>query len=511
VFRDVVIQHPQALLQDCAPVIAPVDEPVARDQGYGTPESIGEPISSADDNVTSSWQAFRDGAIPDAVRTVSFTINGPNMSVELREQLQERFPGVELTCVPDESEGMAPGSFEDNEQADCGAGSSLGTQTVERVSIPKQERTIRALEPRTPEQTKIATTPDAELDGPSNAPRKLAIETPPKSDQQELLNDDSASKLDNPGDSLPDNQTISQGSQYLHDVSTSSALQDELAGIKLELTTKGNLRKMLKQWQDKGELKSWAARSAGNVQQYYSNMIRLYVLDHHEAISPLPPHIISLKSAILLQFQMTAYQHGGDLLTLMSAVYAMKWLPYDAPLCQWIVIQFAFLWGTQDDPIGFKQLPKVYPEFERMAFTDTKALMNLLYGTAFVRDPHTRGHDAAVLARWCEVHDHAKNPGEKELCDKMQPRVQQCLKEAEKEQERHRLEDAIAELNKHNSIAAMEDRLKELRKEASIKKDNPKAEGSTARAAKKPKRKADDSPPRPARKNKKMRSRGVSE
>jgi hypothetical protein len=361
VFRDVVTQHRLAHARKLASVdVATVNASTsfeACDQDYRTPESIEEPSSEGDGVNISSWEAFREEILPDVVKTVTFTIDGTEISEALRDELREQFPGVELACVPELSENIAPESLEDDAQPGCGTsisvgtqtvespstlrqeslasgsleesaqpdfgtGNSIGTQTVDIASTPKQGCTAGSVEPRTP---------DTGLDRLSDISKESTVETQAKSDHQQLLREVAAL-----------------------DIPTGSSLQDELARIGLELTTKGNLQRLLRQWQDRGKLKPWAARSAGKVQQFYSNMVRLYILDHYEGMAPLVPHVISLQSAVLLQFQVTAYQHGGDLPTLETALYALKYLPYDVPLCRWIIIQFAFLWGTQDDPVGFK-------------------------------------------------------------------------------------------------------------------------------------------------------------
>ncbi|KAJ4299433.1 hypothetical protein N0V90_004678 [Kalmusia sp. IMI 367209] len=148
-----------------------------------------------------------------------------------------------------------------------------------------------------------------------------------------------------------------------------------------------------------------------NLQNYYMHLVDLYIIAHKTRIE-------GLEYDILLQFQATNFQEAEQMPHIdESAIKPFKHLPVQSPLCRWIVILFSYLWHTQQD-INYEAFHR------RNQDLDHKALNKFLFGVSHVRDPLTKGGDAAVRKRWCEVHNHAPGSKEESRCHELRnPKV----------------------------------------------------------------------------------------
>lgn len=245
-------------------------------------------------------------------------------------------------------------------------------------------------------------------------------------------------------------------------------------GLQIAPQVQPVIQEMYTQWQDEHKVASFNSENF-KLQQYYSNIITLYILGYAKGDT-------SLDYAILVQFQGTNYEFISELPDIDHAIYAFTYLPPDDPLCRWIAILFAFLWGTQETG-DYQAFMKDNP------CLDSTALAKLLYGVAYFRDQYTMGHDIAVLGCWCDVHNHdGDNASNKALCESTRSKIQFDLKSAQEEQDsamlngaRRLVERYLASVSASNvSLAASSD--------SSSSKRRRKAEQSPGYASKRSKR-----------------------
>ncbi|KAH7082724.1 hypothetical protein BKA63DRAFT_136934 [Paraphoma chrysanthemicola] len=214
------------------------------------------------------------------------------------------------------------------------------------------------------------------------------------------------------------------------------------------------------------------------LQDYYSNLVMLYILAYKQCE-------FDLAYIVLLRFQNTNYSKMGSLPEIELALKAFEHLPTDSPLCQWFTILYSFLWGTQD--VGhYRKFTQDHPDLEPLA------LAQLLYTVAYVRDPFIEGHDAAVLSRWCDVHDHEEGSEDHRFCESMQVGLKLGLKEAVRKDEERMLAIAKERVVRYGS-----------------QRPDNHADSIRPSPSTKGKRNAESSPARPSKKSKRG-GRGVS-
>ncbi|KAH7383898.1 hypothetical protein BKA66DRAFT_570089 [Pyrenochaeta sp. MPI-SDFR-AT-0127] len=267
-------------------------------------------------------------------------------------------------------------------------------------------------------------------------------------------------------------QTVSMEQHGSTGFSSGVSIRSLAANIGLQLPSQvlSDLDSMCIQWQKDREVRPYAPRRL-RLQQYYSNLINLYVLANSEKE-------MSLAYAILLRFQTTNYNFTGNLPEIGIVVHAFQHLPPDSPLCRWLAILYAFLWGTEHYG-NYQDLMEQHPNL------DHAALAKLLYAVAYIRDPLTMGHDIAVLNRWCEVHDHhGGSDNDKLLCNTLRSTVKFDLKEAQEKENTRILKEARRNIKQ---LAATS----ETRILSSSKKGKGRAEDSPARTIKKSKKTGD--------------------
>ncbi|OAG11808.1 uncharacterized protein CC84DRAFT_54969 [Paraphaeosphaeria sporulosa] len=140
-----------------------------------------------------------------------------------------------------------------------------------------------------------------------------------------------------------------------------------------------------------------------NLQYYYVNLVNLHIMARNICYS-------KLEFATLLQFQFTNLEQEDNLPDINKPVIkAFEHFPADAPLCRWIAIVYSYVWNTVEDGD--------YEAFLRKnSGLDPVALCKFLYAVAYVRDPHTKGGNSAVLQEWCSVHNHVEGSAEDKQC-----------------------------------------------------------------------------------------------
>jgi hypothetical protein len=188
--------------------------------------------------------------------------------------------------------------------------------------------------------------------------------------------------------------------------------------IGLRLTT--SLKAMWKHWTNYREILPLTATSQASLNKLYRKLVTLYVLAYHKGES-------GLCYALLLRFQSTNFSDRDDLPELTTAVLAFEFLPESDPLCQWIATLFAFLWQTR----LYESREEVLKMFNQV---NSDAFCKFIFAVAWVRDPHTKGHNTAVLDQWCEVHDHENGSAEEASCKMVRNRLKEHL-ESIREQE----------------------------------------------------------------------------
>ncbi|KAF1837708.1 hypothetical protein BDW02DRAFT_576985 [Decorospora gaudefroyi] len=215
------------------------------------------------------------------------------------------------------------------------------------------------------------------------------------------------------------------------------------------------------------------------LQHHYENLVNLYILTWERKE-------FDLAYVLLLHIQNTNYSCTDQLPGVEVVVHAFEYLKVDNPLCRWFAILFSFLWGNQSS--GH------YDEFMSVHEKKLKPepLSQLLWEVAYIRDPLTMGGDAAVLRRWCEVHNHSTSsrPQDENLCQKMTDKLALTLAEAERIENTRMLDDA------RNVIARLEGGATPLTN-ASPKSPHPGG-----------KRKAEDPPAGPRKAHKAYRGSG---
>ncbi|RAR11229.1 hypothetical protein DDE82_000702 [Stemphylium lycopersici] len=165
------------------------------------------------------------------------------------------------------------------------------------------------------------------------------------------------------------------------------------------------------------------------LQQYYKNLVTLYVLTYKRKE-------YNLAYIVLLRFQSTNYKKIDELPSEATAVRAFEHLPTTSPVNRWITILYSFLWGNES--LGsYDEFMNTHPELRE----NIPAFTKMHYEVSLIRDSHTPGRDAAVLRRWCNVHNHsAGRPEDKEICESSIMDIQLTLEEADRQEDERELE-----------------------------------------------------------------------
>jgi hypothetical protein len=192
------------------------------------------------------------------------------------------------------------------------------------------------------------------------------------------------------------------------------------------------------------EIAAYGTHKHVSLQQHYENFVNLYILTHQRG-----EH--DLAYIVLLRIQNTNYCCVDELPSAEVVVRAFEYLTPTSPLCRWFAILYSFLWGNVqlgewDEFTNNHSQVKARP----MAFA------KLLYAVTHIRDRLTMGGDAAVLRRWCDVHNHV-DPEEKERCEKEKSGLKLTPEDADRIENRlalARAEQVITELTELGSGSA---------------------------------------------------------
>jgi hypothetical protein len=181
-------------------------------------------------------------------------------------------------------------------------------------------------------------------------------------------------------------------------------------------------------WMTKREILPFNATSKDQLNQLYRKLVTVYIHAYHKGE-------LALCYELLLRFQSINFSDRDDLPELTTAVLAFQFLPEKDPLCQWIATLFAFLWQTR----LYESRDEVLKLF---AEVNSDAFCKFLFAVAWVRDPHTKGHNTAVLDQWCEVHDHENGSAEEASCKMVRDRLKEHLDSIRNKEARDEYEEA---------------------------------------------------------------------
>jgi hypothetical protein len=115
----------------------------------------------------------------------------------------------------------------------------------------------------------------------------------------------------------------------------------------------------------------------------YSSFVDLYIITNHTRQS-------ELQYALLLEFQKTNIVDTNHMPSFGVVLKAMRHLPIHDPLCRWVVILYAFVWGSEDEG----DYNEFYKDHKNV---DMTALVKLLYRICRIRCPFTPWYDDAML------------------------------------------------------------------------------------------------------------------
>ena len=247
----------------------------------------------------------------------------------------------------------------------------------------------------------------------------------------------------------------------------------ESIGLHFADNVKKVIHAMYTKLQQDREVGPYAGRR-GKLEWYYSNLINLYILTYKRKE-------YDLAYIVLLRFQTTNCNRTRTLPDIEFVVEAFRHLPEDSPLCKWLAILYAFLWGTQD----FGEYNLFIHERPGL---DTPALSKLLYDVAYIRDPYTEGLDNAVLERWCGVHNHKSGSPDQLLCEEMRAGLKADSGKAARGGKSHSSRDAQETSREHGYSAKDVNGANDMSQESPVPKAKRKGESSPAKPYKKNKR-----------------------
>lgn len=189
-------------------------------------------------------------------------------------------------------------------------------------------------------------------------------------------------------------------SRDFFDLTKGSDIKDLCQRIGLENVRTDYVAALYKYWLRSGRIREFLPGKM-LLQYYYITMVDTYTLAH-----ALKNH--ELEYAILLQFQVTNFEHPEELPAINKSVdRAFKHLPSQSPLCKWIAILYSCHKTLIHDGD--------YDEFIRKTkLADPIALGKFVYGVASV--PHSLRGKQQWLERWCSVHDHVPDSDDDHRC-----------------------------------------------------------------------------------------------
>lgn len=331
-----------------------------------------------------SWDTTMKEVIPSYVKMVSFLVPPSDLSTERQIDIETRFPGVTIIS-----------GLESNDNHNRIGAQFSSDQRMRQPSPPDTISMASMMDPPLP-GTHLSTAVEV-----TQATSRLRLS--PTSMDPLYLTSKSARKSGMGG--LPDtNSNIPTMKGLARRIGLESSISDVMCN-------------MWSHWQKKQEVMPFTtARMQGcDLGQFYQNLVAMYVLAHHEKK-------LDLCFAALLAFQSTNYKHGNRLPDVSTATLAFQHLPGNNDLCRWMATLFSFLWRTQQYQ-DHRMLLAAFPQ------VDKDALLAFLFAIAYTRDAFTKGHNTAVIDRWCKVHHHTEGDAEATLCAEVYDNLKSNLEE----------------------------------------------------------------------------------
>ncbi|KAI8930969.1 hypothetical protein NX059_011981 [Plenodomus lindquistii] len=356
-----------------------------------------------------SWTSFRESKIPAFVKDITFTVDAKTLSLEDEHQLQSQFPGVFVKLVqPDPSIDPESRSIAFMQPADLRTTSSSSpsqhrSDTLQGADKSLNESPLRKKDPKDFTQT------------------EMTVQDSEESSEQYTTTI--------PSDTEGGARSVRQ-SQIPASGSNTSSILDFADQLGMNLTNEECLVTMstyssLRQTKQADLYE----KKFGSVENYLNQLLTLYILTYKRKQK-------NLAYTVLLSFQTTICSRKRSMPTMRMTLRAFKFLPSDAPLCQWLAIVYCFLWPIRKEG-SYNAFVEDYDDFD----LETKA--RLLYEVTWHRDPYVYGGDAGVFSSFCDVHDHAKQTLEQvEMCRCMKKKTQineQALMEKEADTVREEL------------------------------------------------------------------------
>ena len=331
-----------------------------------------------------TWEAVKQEIVPSSVKSVAFKVTSEDLNPERQKDLNDRFRGVSIVTdtSPIEAQLAADQWLQQNFNEQVAPTNSTSTAPTNSTKLKTSIRAVAEVVPTTPTPTPATAIPP----GPRRKPSLLKRMTSGLTGLTE-------SRFGNVRS--PTSPVMFEKSPILRIA----------ADVGLTTYIPGNaLHAMWLQWKNHTEVKPFSAVKGVKLVQYYENLVTLYILAYQKG-DP------DLCFALLLRFQGTNYTYRNEFPGLETAVLAFQYLPEDNGICRWIATLFAFLWPTQGWD-SYEQIVTTLPKLEK------EALGRFLFAVAYIRDPHTKGHNTAVLAQWCTVHRHEEGDDEHGACRK---------------------------------------------------------------------------------------------
>ena len=420
------------IIQDCASIGAEIVRKLLKPNGQefnhteptvtnnislasGTRAS-GVPATSTGKEVI-SWETIKQTVIPPYVKSVSFVVTDNDLDPHRQEELMSHFPGVTICTershlnsasdCDDEVECESQFAADQRLRQLTVAGTAPVTSPTPAVTnSPSRDAKIRTTVDITPATSAAFATPKPSLlSRMSMAGSEIRIKGVASGNVDDF--------------DIPSGYRRTSSEPSIFSVATRIGL--EIINPKAKV-----IHAMWVQWQQTQEIRPFPRRLL-TLDKYYENLITLYILAYHK-------EDYDACFAALVRFQNTNYSYK-EMPGVSSAVLAFQYLPEDSDLCRWLAILYAFLWQTQQYE-NYEQLLDEYPEL------DCNALAKLLFGIAHIRDPFTKGHDAAVLDAWCEVHHHNEGDEKEALCQEMYESTNIDIDELRREEAIKRYEEA---------------------------------------------------------------------
>jgi hypothetical protein len=367
-----------------------------------------EQSSSEDVTKNTTWEVVKQEILPPYVRSVSFTVNTADLNPERQMNLDNRFPDVSIVAEssPVETQLAADQRLQRNINDSSTPAISTSATAMKPTELKTSIQSVAEV---------IPTTPIAIPTGPRNRPSLLSRMSSGPTEPRFRGQGSPSSPIDN---KMFDKSPILRVARQI-------GLTSDTPGTVIHA--------IWLQWQDHGEVKPFSTIRKGvnkgvKLVQYYNNLVTLYILAFHK-------EEFDLCFALLLRFQSTNYNFRNEFPDLSTAVLAFQYLPEDNNLCRWIATLFAFLWRTQDWD-SREHILTHFPDINK------EALSRFLFAIAYIRDPHTKGHNTAVLAQWCAVHQHEEGDDQYRTCRKEYNYMEDQFNKIRSEEAEHEYDEA---------------------------------------------------------------------